>query len=67
MQRDGQLAGWHRLALHSIGVVKRLTDKGNASFDGLAGTADFLNLQLAQPTCKLLLLHQPADLVHLAA
>src|SRR5699024_11787876 len=42
-------------------------DEGNTGFDGLAGAADLLDVHRAQPAGKLLLGHQAADLVHLAA
>ena len=66
LQRHGQLAGGHGLATHIVGVGKRLAHESDAGFDGLAGTADFLNFQLAQAAGEFLLLHQPADLIDLA-
>ena len=67
LQRHRQLAGGNRLALDVIGVGERLAHEGNAGFHGLAGAADLLDFQLAQSSGELLLLHQPADLVDLAA
>ena len=67
MQRHGQFACGHRLTLHFIRVGQRLAHEGDAGFHGLAGAADFLDVHRAQAASKLLLLHQAADLVDLAA
>ena len=67
LQRHRQFAGRHRLALHFIRVDQRLAHEGDAGFHRLAGAADFLDVHRAQTARELLLLHQPADLVDLAA
>ena len=67
LQRHRQFARRHRLALHFVRVGQRLAHEGDAGFHGLAGAADFLDVHRAQAAGELLLLHQPADLVHLAA
>ena len=67
LQRHRQFARRHRLALYLIGIRQRLAHEGNAGFHGLAGAADFLDVHRTQPARELLLLHQPADLVDLAA
>ena len=67
LQRHRQFAGRHRLAPDLVGVGQRLAHEGDAGFHGLAGAADFLDVHRAQPAGEFLLLHQPADLVDLAA
>ncbi len=67
MQGDRQFAGGDFLARHFIGIGQHFIDEGNAGFRGLAGAADFLDLHFAQAPGELLLLHQAADLVDLAA
>ena len=59
-RRDGN-------AGHIVGFCQNLADKVHAGGDGLAGAAHGLDIQAAQPAGELLFLHQPADLVHLAA
>jgi hypothetical protein len=67
LQRHDQFAGRDRFALDLVGIGERLAHKGDAGLHGLAGAADFLDLQFAQAPGELLLFHQPADLVDLAA
>ena len=67
LQRHRQFAGRHRLALDLVRVGQRLAHEGDAGFHRLAGAADFLDVHRAQTAGELLLLHQPADLVDLAA
>ena len=67
LQRHRQFAGRHRLALYLVGVGQRLLHEGDAGLHRLAGAADFLDIHRAQPAGEFLFLHQPADLVDLAA
>ena len=67
LQRHRQFAGRHRLAPDLVGLGQHLAHEGDAGLHGLAGAAHFLDVHGAQPAGELLLLHQPADLVHLAA
>ena len=67
MQRHGQFARRHRLALHFVRIGQRFAHEGDAGFHRLAGAADFLDVHRAQASGELLLLHQAADLVHFAA
>ena len=67
MQGHGQFARRHRLALHLVGIGQHFAHEGDAGFDRLAGAADLLDVHRAQASGELLLLHQAADLVHLAA
>jgi hypothetical protein len=67
LQRHGQFARRHRLALHFVRIGQRFAHEANAGFHRLAGAADFLDVHRAQTSRELLLLHQAADLVHFAA
>ena len=67
LQRHRQFARRHRLALDFVGIRQRLAHEGDAGLHRLAGAADFLNVHRAQTAGEFLLLHQPADLVDLAA
>src|SRR4051812_12303326 len=67
LQRHGQFADRNGLAPDLVGLRECLAHEGDAGFHRLAGAADLLDVHRAQAAGELLLLHQAADLVHLAA
>jgi len=67
LQGHCQFARGYLLALDLVGVRKRLFHKGNAGLSRLACAALLLDIHRTQAPRQLLLLHQPADLVDLAA
>lgn len=67
LQRHGQFRGRDRFAPDLVGIGERLAHEFDTGLDGLAGAAHFLDIHRAQASSELLFLHQPADLVDLAA
>ncbi len=69
LQAHGDVAGRHRLALHAVGFFEHPLHQLDAACHRLGGTAGVLDAEAVQPAAFLqaFLLHQPADLVGLAA
>ena len=66
LQRHGELGGGGFFAPGLVGLGELLTHEINRRQRGLAAAAHVLNVHGAQAAGKALLLHQTADLVHLA-
>ena len=67
LQRHRQFARRHRFAMHLVRLGQHLLHEGDAGFDRLARAAHRLDVHVADAVRQPLLLHQAADLVHLAA
>ena len=67
LQRHRQFARRHRFATHLVRLGQHLLHERDAGFHRLARAAHRLDVHVADAVRQPLLLHQAADLVHLAA